>query len=143
MRVRLQEVSTYDADDLLTDRTLSAAVAALANRNAHHLQDMTPAEQAEAAGHWRGLAMDVLVAVRATVTNPDVDGSAPAEGGPGRAVIVLEDAGEEEINVHVAFHPELQDMGNDQVAGTPAQITAVSMLDTLGEDGDDTDGEAV
>lgn len=137
-------MSSYDADDLLTDATLDAAVAALANRNAHHLQDMTPDEQAEAAGHWRGLAMDVLVAVRATVTNPELAGGSPArEGGPGRAVIVLEDAGEEEINVHVAFHPELQDMGDDQVAGTPAQITAVSMLDTLGEEasGEDDDSE--
>jgi hypothetical protein len=127
-------VSSYDADDLLTDATLNAAVAALASRNAHHLQDMTPAEQAEAAGHWRALALDVLVAVRATVTSPGVATAPSDEGGPGRAVIVLEDAGQEEINVHVAFHPELQDMGGDQVAGTPAQITAVSMLDTLGEE---------
>ncbi|MCW3040777.1 MAG: hypothetical protein JWM31_2682 [Solirubrobacterales bacterium] len=128
-------MSSYDADDLLTDATLNAAVAALASRNAHHLQDMTPAEQAEAAGHWRALAMDVLVAVRSTVTDRDSPAAAAGpEGGPGRAVIVLEDAGEEEINVHVAFYPELQDMGGDQVAGTPAQITAVSMLDTLGEE---------
>jgi hypothetical protein len=127
-------VSTYDADDLLTDAALTAAVSALASRNAHHLQDMTPAEQAEAAGHWRALAMDILVAVRATVTDPEAGGVEGEEGGPGRAVIVLEDAGEEEINVHVAFHPELQDLGGDQVAGTPAQITAVSMLDTLGEE---------
>jgi hypothetical protein len=127
-------VPTYDADDLLTDAALNAAVSALASRNAHHLQDMTPAEQAEAAGHWRALAMDVLVAVRSTVTATDIAVAPNAEGGPGRAVIVLEDAGEEEINVHVAFHPELQDMGDDQVAGTPAQITAVSMLDTLGEE---------
>jgi hypothetical protein len=127
-------VSTYDADDLLTDAALTAAVSALASRNAHHLQDMTPAEQAEAAGHWRALAMDILVAVRATVTDPDGVAAEGEEGGPGRAVIVLEDAGEEEINVHVAFHPELQDLGGDQVAGTPAQITAVSMLDTLGEE---------
>jgi hypothetical protein len=133
-------VSTYDADDLLTDATLNAAVAALANRNAHHLQDMTEAEQIEAAGHWRGLAMDVLVAVRAIVTNPGVPLNPALEGGPGRAVIVLEDAGEEEINVHVAFSPELQDMGNDQVAGTPAQITAVSRLDTLGEQTGDEPG---
>lgn len=124
---------TYDADDLLTDTALNAAVSALASRNAHHLQDMTPAEQQEAAGHWRALAMDVLVAVRSTVADQDAAPSS-LEGGPGRAVIVLEDAGEEEINVHVAFHPELQDMGGDQVAGTPAQITAVSMLDTLGEE---------
>ena len=127
-------MSTYDADDLLTDATLNAAVAALASRNAHHLQDMTPAEQAEAAGHWRALALDVLVAVRSTVTDRDMIAAGPNENGPGRAVIVLEDAGEEEINVHVAFHPELQDLGGDQVAGTPAQITAVSMLDTLGEE---------
>lgn len=128
-------MSTYDADDLLSDHSLDAAVSALASRNAHHLQDMTPAEQQEAAGHWRALAMDVLVAVRATVTNPETAaGGAASEGGPGRAVIVLEDSGEEEINVHVAFHPELQQLGGDQVAGTPAQITAVSMIDTLGDD---------
>ncbi|WP_354698777.1 hypothetical protein DSM112329_04474 [Paraconexibacter sp. AEG42_29] len=127
-------MSTYDADDLLSENALNAAVSALANRNAHHLQDMTPAEQQEAAGHWRALAIDVLVAVRATVTNPEI-GPAINEGGPGRAVIVLEDSGEEEINVHVAFHPELQQLGDDQVAGTPAQITAVSMIDTLGEEG--------
>lgn len=138
--VRLRRVSPYDADDLLTDATVNAAVVALANRNAHHLQDMTPAEQAEAAGHWRGLAMDVLVAVRATLTDGTRADVSLTEAGGGRAVIVLEDAGEEEVNVHVSFHPELQDMGDDQVAGTPAQITAVAMLDTLGEEAGDGAG---
>ncbi|UTI63264.1 hypothetical protein NBH00_18125 [Paraconexibacter antarcticus] len=51
--------------------------------------------------------MDVLVAVRVTVTNPQITIAPVDEGGPGRAVIVLEDAGEKEINVHVSFHPEL------------------------------------
>lgn len=127
-------MSTFNADDLLTDATLNAAVVALANRNAHHLQSMTPTEQAEAAGHWRSLAMDVLVAARTTVSDPALSSAPPIEGGPGRAVIVLEDGGDQQINVHVSFHPDLQDMGNDQVAGTPAQITAVAMLDTLNDE---------
>lgn len=123
-----------EPDDLLSDAAVQAAVGALAARNQHHLAGMTPEEQQEALGHWRSLAMDVLVAARAA-TGPDAP--PPAQGGPGRAVIVLEDAGEEDVAVHVTFHPELEDLGGDQVAGTPAQITAVAMLERLSDEGDE------
>lgn len=125
-----------EPDDLLSDAAVHAAVGALAARNQHHLQGMSPQEQAEALGHWRELAMDVLVAARAAVAQ-GAPQQAPSEGGPGRAVIVLEDAGGEDVNVHVTFWPELEELSEEQVAGTPAQITAVALLEHLGapEDG--------
>ncbi len=121
-----------DPDLLLSDAALDAGVGALANRNAHHLQSMAPEERADALRHWRALAVDVLTAVRATLA---ADGAAAAGGEavatPGRAVIVLEDVGEQDVAVHAAFHPELEELGNDEVAGTPAQLTALALLDEL------------
>lgn len=123
-----------EPDDLLSDAAVQAAVGALAARNQHHLAEMTPDEQQQALAHWRTLAMDVLVAARAATASDSVP--PPTEGGPGRAVIVLEDSGEEDVSVHVTFHPELEELGDDQIAGTPAQITAVAMIEQLsGEDG--------
>ncbi len=121
-----------DPDLLLSDAALDAGVGALANRNAHHLQSMAPEERADALRHWRALAVDVLTAVRATLA---ADGAAAAGGEavatPGRAVIVLEDVGEQDVAVHAAFHPELEELGDDEVAGTPAQLTALALLDEL------------
>jgi hypothetical protein len=126
-------VTQIDADLLLGDTALQAAVGALASRNQHHLEQMAPNEQSDALMHWRELARDVLAAARAAVGE---QGDTGAQGGPGRAVIVLEDAGEDDVSVHVAFHPELQDLGDGQLAGTPAQVTAVALLDSL-EGGDE------
>ena len=47
-------MSTPDA--LLAEAPVSAAVAALAERNRHHLEDMTDAERSEALAHWHDLA---------------------------------------------------------------------------------------
>jgi hypothetical protein len=131
-----------DPDLLLSDAALDAGVGALMNRNAHHLQSMAPEERADAVRHWRALAVDVLTAVRATVA---ADAAAAAVGTaedphghtPGRAVIVLEDVGERDVAVHAAFHPELEEVGEDEVAGTPAQLTALALLDELAGDGED------
>jgi len=124
-----------DPDLLLSDAALDAGVGALANRNAHHLQSMAPEERADALRHWRALAVDVLTAARATLA---ADALAEGQGEqaaavptPGRAVIVLEDVGERDVAVHAAFHPELEELGNDEVAGTPAQLTALALLDEL------------
>ena len=121
------------SDHLLSDAAVHAAVAALAARNQHHLEQMTPEEQADALRHWRELAVDVLVAARAAGGTEAPSG--PEEGGPGRAVFVLEDAGEEDVAVHVTFWPELEEIEGDQIAGTPAQITAVALLESLQADG--------
>ena len=96
----------FQPDDLLGETALRAAVAALAERNQHHLADMSEAEQADAVGHWRELAMTVLTAAR-TASGPE-----PGDGeGGGRAAIVLEDAGGDEITVHASFYPQLEDLG--------------------------------
>lgn len=111
----------------LSEASVSAAVGALAERNRHHLESMTEAERTDAVLHWRELAMAVLIAAGAA----GADAAAGDQPGPGRAVIVLEDADADAVALHVSFHPELQDLGDGEVAGTPAQIAALELLDAL------------
>ena len=120
-----------DPDDLLAGPAIDAAVAALAERNRHHLEQMQPDERADALEHWRQLAITVLTAARsATGDETAADGQTH-----GRATIVLEDSGGEEVTVHATFWPEMQDLGGGEVSATPAQIAALELLDQLaGED---------
>jgi hypothetical protein len=125
----------FQPDELLGEAALQAAVAALAERNQHHLADMSEAERSDAVSHWRELAMTVLIAARTAA------GSEPAdEEVGGRAAIVLEDAGGDEITVHASFYPQLEDLGGGEVAATPAQATALELLEQLV--GDDAEPEA-
>lgn len=87
---------------------------------------MNADEQAEARDHWRRQVEEVLESVRAVYT-------APTPKGAGRAVISFTDAGEDRIDVSVAFRPDLEDMGDGQVAGTPAQVLALSALESLSD----------
>ena len=119
-----------DPDDLLAGPSVEAAVAALAERNRHHLEQMSDAEREDALGHWRELAITVLTAARSAT------GSDPADPGHGRATIVLEDAGGEEVTVHATFWPEMQDLGGGEIAATPAQVAALELLEQLTGDGD-------
>ena len=120
---------TIDADALLGTRAVEAAVSALAGRNRHHLASMTPEEQVEAANHWRELAVEVLSASREALT-----GGGGIPQGSGRAVIVLEDSGGEEVNVHVTFAPQLEELQDGSIAGTPAQLAAMSLLESIAGD---------
>jgi hypothetical protein len=117
-----------DPDDLMGGPAVEAAVAALAERNRHHLEQMTGEERADAISHWRDLAMTVLAAARSATG----DGSGDAEHG--RATIVLEDAGGDEVTVHATFWPEVQDLGGGEVAATPAQAAALELLSQLAPD---------
>lgn len=125
-----------DPDALLAEHTVAAAIDALATRNAHHYESMDAEERAQAEAHWRELAVDVLTAARATLAHEPAEGIPAPEGVPGRAVIVLEDAGSEDIAIHASFHPELEEAGPGEVQGTRAQIAALSLLQELME-GDD------
>ena len=117
-----------ESPDLLGDAPLSAAIAALAERNRHHLDAMTDAERADALHHWRELAVTVLTAATAALDSDEPN----AEGEmPGRAVIVLEDAGGDEVAVHASFFPQLEDLGGGEVAATPAQATALELLNEM------------
>ena len=118
-------------DELLAEAPLEAAVAALAERNHHHLAQMNAAERQDALAHWRELAVAVLTAAGAALGEQaaDIDG-----GVPGRAVIVLEDSGPEEIAIHATFFPQLQDLGGGEVGATPAQAAALELLEQISED---------
>ncbi|QEC46592.1 hypothetical protein FSW04_02680 [Baekduia soli] len=116
---------TIDADALLGTRSVEAGVAALAARNQHHLAGMGADEQAEAVEHWRELAVEVLSAARVALAD------AAALPGAGRAVIVLEDSGGDEVSVHVTFAPQLEEMADGSIAGTPAQLAAMSLLEAM------------
>ena len=121
-----------DPDELLAGPAVEAAVAALAERNRHHLEQMSPEERDDALGHWRELAITVLTAARSAAGS---ENNAP---GHGRATIVLEDAGGEEVTVHATFWPEMQDLGGGEIAATPAQVAALELLEQLtGEDEDE------
>ena len=120
-------------DDLLATAPLDAAVAALAERNHHHLEQMNPAEREDAIAHWRQLAVTVLTAAGAALG----DGGAEEAGdGPGRAVIVLEDSGPEEIAIHATFFPQLEDLGGGEVGAKPAQAAALELLDRISDEDD-------
>jgi len=126
-------------DDLLADAPLGAAVAALAERNRHHLDQMTDAERQDALAHWHDLAVAVLTAAGAALGSED-GGDGDAQG---RAVIVLEDvprdAGEPEVAVHASFFPQLEDVGGE-VLVTPAQAAALELLEAMtGESAPDDD----
>ena len=113
-------------DELLAEAPLNAAVAALAERNRHHLAQMTEEERADALSHWHDLAVAVLTAAGAALG----DGQSETADAPGRAVIVLEDAGEDEVAVHASFFPQLEDVGGE-VLVTPAQAAALELLEAM------------
>ena len=121
-----------DPDDLLAEAPLEAAVAALAERNHHHLAQMSAGERDDAIAHWRQLAVTVLTAAGAALGGGA--NGAPDEGVPGRAVIVLEDAGPEEIAIHASFFPQLEDLGGGEVGATPAQAAALELLESISEE---------
>jgi hypothetical protein len=116
-------------DDLLADAPLGAAVAALAERNRHHLEQMTDAEREDALAHWHDLAVAVLTAAGAALGNGG--GEAADADAQGRAVIVLEDAGDDEVAVHASFFPQLEDRGGGEVLVTPAQAAALELLEAM------------
>lgn len=123
-----------EPSDLLGDAPLDAAIAALAERNRHHLEAMTEAERNDALGHWRELAVTVLTA--ATAAGSDREATGPDGEVAGRAVLVLEDAGGDEVTVHASFFPQLEDLGGGEVAATPAQATALDLLNEMtGDEG--------
>jgi hypothetical protein len=126
-------------EDLLAEAPLEAAVAALAERNHHHLAQMSPAERQDALAHWRELAVAVLTAASATLgeaASATLGDEPPAGDAPGRAVIVLEDSGPEEIAIHATFFPQLQDLGGGEVGATPAQAAALELLEQISDDDD-------
>jgi hypothetical protein len=118
-------------EDLLADAPLQAAVAALADRNQHHFAQMTEEERRDAVGHWHDLAVTVLTAAGAALDGPEALNG--AQGGPGRAVLVFEDAGEDEIAVHATLYPQPEQRGEEMIV-TPAQAAALELLQGMADE---------
>jgi hypothetical protein len=118
-------------ENLLAPAPVDAAVAALAERNRHHFEGMSEEERVQAVGHWRDLVVTVLTAAGAALAG---DATPGPQGGPGRALLVFEDAGGDQVQIHASFHPDLEDLGNGEVSGTPAQAMALEALQGVTED---------
>jgi hypothetical protein len=115
---------------LLAEAPLQAAIAALADRNQHHFAQMNDAER-DAVATWHDLALTVLTAAGAALDAPAAAGAQP--GGPGRAVLVFEDSGADEIAVHATLYPQPQTEGEDMIV-TPAQAAALELLQGMADE---------
>jgi hypothetical protein len=120
-------------DAILAEDSVAAGVAAMEQIHGRHLADMNPDEQATARDHWRRQVEEVLAAVRAAHAGPAVEGA-------GRAVITFADAGDERVDVSVSFQPDLEPLSDGQVAGTPAQVLALTALEALSDEEQAEDG---
>lgn len=114
-------------DAILAEDSVAAGVAAMEQIHGRHLADMNAEEQATARDHWRRQVEEVLAAVRAVHAGPSAEGA-------GRAVITFADAGDERVDVSVSFQPDLEELSDGQVAGTPAQVLALTALESLSDE---------
>jgi hypothetical protein len=119
---------------IVSEESVRAGMSAMEGIHGRHLAGMTPDEQEQAREHWRTQVEEVLVAVR-----EQLGGAGDVQGG-GRAVISFTDAGDEQVEVGAAFVPELRELPDGDVEGTPAQLLALSALDSLADVEDDEDG---
>ena len=117
-------------DMILSEQSVRAGLAAMERIHGRHLGDMSPSEQEQARTHWRDQVEQVLMAVRDVYVEPATEDR-------GYAVITLSDAGEDRIDVGVVFQPDLHELGNGDVEGTPAQVLALAALEAIAAEGDD------
>lgn len=118
---------------IVSEESVRAGLAAMERIHGRHLGNMTPEEQETAREHWRAQVEEILMQVRNGFEDP------PAVLGAGRAVISFSDAGGDEVQVGASFMPELRELPGGEVEGTPAQLLALSALESLAEGGEDDD----
>jgi hypothetical protein len=117
-------------DMILSEQSVRAGLEAMERIHGRHLGDMSPQEQEQARMHWREQVEQVLAAVRDVFVEPPTEDR-------GYAVITLSDAGDDRIDVGVVFQPDLEELGNGDVEGTPAQVLALAALEAIASEGDD------
>ena len=94
------------------------------------------AAQAHAAVGGRAPSAEDLRIAEAMLTAAGLAGEEHLTDGRGRATITLTDSGrEEEVDVAVEFVPQLEELAGDEVAGTPAQLLALEILNASFGDG--------
>lgn len=113
-------------DLIVAESSVEAGMAAMERIHGRHLAGMNASEQEQARSHWRVQVEEVLASVRDAHAEPDLDGG-------GRAVIVFADSGVEQVDVNVAFAPDLRELPDGDVEGTPAQLLALSALEAIAE----------
>lgn len=99
------------------------------------------AAQAHAAPEGRGPGADDLRVAQNMLTAAGLLATEHLDQGRGRAVITITDSatGEEEVDVAVEFSPQLEEVGPDEVAGTPAQLLALEVLENAFGDAEHAD----
>jgi hypothetical protein len=97
------------------------------------------AAQAHASVEDRAPAARDLQLAEAMLTAARDAGGEHLSDGRGRATITLTDSGkEDEVDVAVEFTPQLEEVGDGEVQGTPAQLLALEVLQGAFGDGDPT-----
>jgi hypothetical protein len=120
------------AELILSESSLQAGVAALERVHGRHLEGMTDAERQEARTHYRDQVEHVLAAVQQELLGVE------AEQG-GRATILLTDH-EDRIEVSAQFVPDLREVGEQEVEGTPAQLLALAALEAISAEAEEDEG---
>ena len=120
--------------DLITaEPSIQAGVTAMEQIHGRHLAEMTAEEQANARDHWRAQVEQILLAVR--------DAHAGERGDEvGSAVLTFLDSGGDHVDVGVAFDPELRELPGGELEGTPAQLLALTALESLADEDEGDEG---
>ena len=121
-------------DLILSEESVRAGLGAMERIHGRHLGQMNAQEQDEARNHWRAQVEDILAAVRDAYGEGTVSDA-------GRAVITFLDSGEDQVEVGASFIPELRELPGGEVEGTPAQLLALSALESLAEIDEEHDHE--
>src|SRR4051794_32960990 len=102
-----------------------------------HRKRIWAAAQAHAAVEGRAPAAADLRVAEGMLQAANLAGLEHLSEGRGRATITLTDSGrEEEVDVAVEFVPQLEELADEQVAGTPAQLLALEILNGAFGEGD-------
>ena len=89
------------------------------------------AAQAHAAVEGRAPAAQDLQIADAMLRAARTADAEHLTDGRGRATITITDAGhDDEVDVSVEFLPQLEEVGDEEVAGTPAQLLALEILES-------------
>src|SRR3954447_13982736 len=102
-----------------------------------HRKRMWAAAQAYAAVEGRAPSAQDLRVAEGMLQAAHLAGAEHLSEGRGRATITLTDSGRaEEVDVAVEFMPQLEELAGDEVAGTPAQLLALEILNGAFGEGD-------
>jgi hypothetical protein len=96
-----------------------------------HRKRIWSAAQAHAAAEGRPPGAPDLQIAEQMLQAAQLAGTEHLTDGRGRATITMTDSGRgDEVDVAVEFVPQLEEVAADEVAGTPAQLMALELLNS-------------